>query len=62
MDSWLLVCVNRRKEIVGVQNQKGKVDSDVLLGSLQVASTVSSDLFKLLDEVIEVGFAWRGEA
>lgn len=62
MDSWLLVCVNRRKEIVGVQNQKGKVDSDVLLGSLQVASTVSSDLFKLLDEVIEVGYAWRGEA
>ena len=62
MDSWLLVCVNRRKEIVGVQNQKGKVDSDVLLGSLQVASTVSSDLFKLLDEVIEVGFVWRGEA
>lgn len=62
MDSWLLVCVNRRKEIVGVQNQKGKVDSDVLLGSLQVASTVSSDLFKLLDEVIEVRFAWRGEA
>ncbi len=62
MDSWLLVCVNRRKEIVGVQNQKGKVDSDVLLGSLQVASTVSSDLFKLLDEVIEVGFARRGEA
>ena len=61
MDSWLLVCVNRRKEIVGVQNQKGKVDSDVLLGSLQVASTVSSDLFKLLDEVIEVGFMWRGE-
>lgn len=56
MDSWLLVCVNRRKEIVGVQNQKGKVDSDVLLGSLQVASTVSSDLFKLLDEVIEVEF------
>ena len=62
MDSWLLVCVNRRKEIVGVQNQKGKVDSDVLLGSLQVTSTVSSDLFKLLDEVIEVGFARRGEA
>ena len=62
MDSWLLVCVNRRKEIVGLHNQKGKVDSDVLLGSLQVASTVSSDLFKLLDEVIEVGFAWRGEA
>ena len=62
MDSWLLGCVNRRKEIVGVQNQKGKVDSDVLLGSLQVASTVSSDLFKLLDEVIEVGFARRGEA
>ena len=62
MDSWLLVCVNRRKEIVGVQNQKGKVDSDVLLGSLQVASTVSSDLFKLLDEVIEEGFARRGEA
>ena len=62
MDSWLLVCVNRRKEIVGVQNQKGKVDSDVLLGSLQVASTVSSDLFKLLDEVIEVRFARRGEA
>ena len=62
MDSWLLVCVNRRKEIVGVQNQKWKVDSDVLLGSLQVASTVSSDLFKLLDEVIEVGFARRGEA
>ena len=62
MDSWLLVCVNRRKEIVGVQNQKGKVDSDVLLGSLQVASTVSSDLFKLLDEVIEVEFVWRGEA
>ena len=62
MDSCLLVCVNRRKEIVGVQNQKGKVDSDVLLGSLQVASTVSSDLFKLLDEVIEVGFARRGEA
>ena len=62
MDSWLLVCVNRRKEIVGVQDQKGKVDSDVLLGSLQVASTVSSDLFKLLDEVIEVGFARRGEA
>lgn len=54
MDSWLLVCVNRRKEIVGVQNQKGKVDSDMLLGSLQVASTVSSELFKLLDEVIEV--------
>lgn len=59
MDSWLLVCVNRRKEIVGVQNQKGKVDSDMLLGSLQVASTVSSELFKLLDDVIEVISAWR---
>ena len=59
MDSWLLVCVNRRKEIVGVQNQKGKVDSDMLLGSLQVASTVSSELFKLLDDVIEVISARR---
>lgn len=55
MDSWIFVCVNRRKEIVSVQNQQGRVDNDTLLGSLQVASDVSTELFQLIDTVIEVG-------
>lgn len=54
MDSWIFVCVNRRKEIVSVQNQQGRVDNDTLLGSLQVASDVSTELFQLIDTVIEV--------
>ena len=51
----MLVCVNRRKEIVSVQNQQGRIDPNTLLGSLQVASMVSDKLFSLLDAVIEVG-------
>ena len=54
LDSWIFVCVNRRKEIVSVQNQQGRVDNDTLLGSLQVASDVSTELFQLIDTVIEV--------
>ncbi len=54
-ESSLLVCVNRRKEIVSVQNQQGRIDPNTLLGSLQVASMVSDKLFSLLDAVIEVG-------
>jgi len=56
----LLVCVNRRKEIVSVQNQQGRIDPNTLLGSLQVASMVSDKLFSLLDAVIEVGL-WIGD-
>ncbi|KAK8790535.1 hypothetical protein JH06_3784 [Blastocystis sp. subtype 4] len=52
-ESSLLVCVNRRKEIVSVQNQQGRIDPNTLLGSLQVASMVSDKLFSLLDAVIE---------
>ena len=48
------MCVYRRKEIVIVQNQHGRVDNDTLLGSLQVASDVSTELFQLIDTVIEV--------
>ena len=39
---------------MSVQNQQGRVDNDTLLGSLQVASDVSTELFQLIDTVIEV--------
>ena len=39
---------------MSVQNQQGRVDNDTLLGSLQVASDVSTELFHLIDTVIEV--------
>lgn len=53
-ESSLLVCVNRRKEIVSIQSQQGRIDSIVLLGSLQVASMVSENLFALMDDVVNV--------
>ena len=53
-ESSLLVCVNRRKEIVSIQSQQGRIDSNVLLGSLQVASMVSENLFALMDDVVNV--------
>ena len=54
-ESSLLVLVNRRKEVVTVQNVKGRINPNMLLGSIQLASTVSEKLFALMEEVIEVG-------
>ena len=50
----IFVCVNRRKEIVSIQNQQGKTTLNSLLGSLHIASSIAEDLFKKIDEVIEV--------
>ena len=54
VDAWILVCVNRKKEIVSINSLYGKVDSQVLLGALQVASMCSEFLFRLVDSVIDV--------
>ena len=58
-DASLLVLVNRRKEVVTVQNVKGRLNPDMLLGSIQVASTSSEQLFSLMEEVIEVRCDFR---
>ena len=54
IDSMIFVCVNRRKEIVSIQNQQGKTTLNSLLGSLHIVSNIAEDLFKKIDEVIEV--------
>ena len=54
IDSMIFVCVNRRKEIVSIQNQQGKTTLNSLRGSLHIASNIAEDLFKKIDEVIEV--------
>lgn len=55
MDSMIFVCVNRRKEIVSIQNQQGKTTLDSLLGSLHIASSIAEELFKKIDAVVDVG-------
>lgn len=59
VDSWVLFCVNRRKEIVNVTSLFGKMDSQILLGSLQVVSMCSNFLFQLIDSVVDVAL-WVG--
>lgn len=54
VDAWILVCVNRKKEIVSINSLYGKVDSQVLLGALKVASMCSEFLFRLVDSAIDV--------
>ena len=54
VDSWVLFCVNRRKEIVNVTSLFGKMDSQILLGSLQVVSMCSDFLFQLIDSAVDV--------
>lgn len=50
----IIVCVNRRKEIVSVQNQQGRIQGNTLFGCLHVASTVAEELFRKIDEVVDV--------
>ena len=57
-DSIVFICVNRRKEIVSIQNQHGKINEEILLGSMHIASVVADELFKKIDEVIEVCFCF----
>ena len=39
---------------MSIQNQNGKINEEILLGSIHVASVVADELFKKIDEVIEV--------
>lgn len=57
VDSWVLFCVNRKKEIVNITSLYGKMDSQVLLGSLQVVSLCSDFLFQLIDSAVDVRVA-----
>ena len=59
VDSWVLFCVNRKKEVVNITSLFGKMDSQVLLGSLQVVSLCSEFLFQLIDSVVDVR-VWIG--
>ena len=61
VDSWVLFCVNRRKEIVNITSLFGKMDSQILLGSLQVVSMCSDFLFELIDSVIDVVIGTRSD-
>lgn len=54
IDSMIIVCVNRRKEVVSVKNRQGKIQGSALLGCLHVASCVAEDLFKQIDLVVDV--------
>lgn len=54
IDSMIMVCVNRRNEIVSIQNQEGKIQGQSLLGCIHIASFVAEKLFKQVDEVVHV--------
>lgn len=50
----IMVCVNRRNEIVSIQNQEGKVQGQALIGCIHIASHIAENLFKQVDEVVHV--------
>ena len=60
-ESSLPILVNRRKEVVTIQNVKGRTNPNMLLGSIQLASTTSEKLFALIEEVIEVKSGNKGK-